>query len=47
MEQAGVSWTAWCADTSWDPKMFDASWKPLSGNNFMGAFVQECLAQRR
>ena len=47
VEERGLSWTAWCADTVWAPTMFDADWNLLVGPGEMGGFVRDWLATRR
>ncbi|MBI2521720.1 MAG: cellulase family glycosylhydrolase [Bdellovibrio sp.] len=39
------SWTAWCFDTRWGPRMFDGNWNLLGGEGGMGTFVQDLLLQ--
>ena len=41
----GVSWTAWCADNSWEPVMFNGGnpWTLRVGNGEMGGFVKDWL----
>ena len=41
----GVSWTAWCADDSWDPTMFNNGnpWTLRVGEGEMGGFVKDWL----
>ena len=39
------SWTVWCFDTRWGPRMFDSNWQLLSGDGGMGTFVQDLLLQ--
>jgi hypothetical protein len=46
IEERGLSWTAWCADSVWSPTMFDEEWNLLTGTNDMGGFVKEWLAER-
>jgi endoglucanase len=47
VETHGLGWTAWCADTLWEPVMFDADWNLLTGEGNMGGFVRDWLAERR
>jgi endoglucanase len=47
VEQTGVSWTAWCADDVWDPKMFNSDWSLRTGENQMGGFVKDWLNEKR
>jgi endoglucanase len=44
-EKLGVSWTAWCADISWDPTMFRSGnpWTLRVGEGEMGGFVKDRL----
>ncbi len=46
IEERGLSWTAWCADSVWSPVMFDEEWNLLTGADDMGGFVKEWLAER-
>jgi hypothetical protein len=48
LEALGGSWTAWCADDDWLPRMFtsnggSATWTLLSGPRQMGAFVKDWM----
>ena len=43
IEQRNLSWTAWCFDVVWGPRMFDENWNLLQGNGGMGVFVQQAL----
>ena len=47
IESHRLSWTAWCADNSWAPIMFDDEWSILTGPGEMGGFVKDWLAERR
>jgi endoglucanase len=47
VESTGVSWTAWCADDVWDPKMFNSDWSLRTGDAQMGGFVKDWLNQKR
>jgi endoglucanase len=47
MNALGVSWTAWVADTSWQPAMFASGWVLLVGQNQMGGFVKDTLYSLR
>jgi hypothetical protein len=47
VERHGLSWTAWCADTLWEPVMFDPSWELLTGEGEMGGFVRDWLLERK
>ncbi len=39
-----ISWTAWCADNTWYPIMFDGGWNLLVDDNTqMGGFVKDWL----
>jgi endoglucanase len=44
-EKLGISWTAWCADISWDPTMFNNGnpWTLRVGEGEMGGFVKDWL----
>lgn len=41
-----VHWTAWVFDSEWMPRMFDHEWNLLGGNDHMGVFTREWLADR-
>jgi endoglucanase len=45
LEKLGISWTAWCADVSWDPTMFNNGnpWTLRVGEGEMGGFVKDRL----
>lgn len=43
IEDRGLSWTAWCFDSVWGPRMFDSDWKLKKGNGGMGEFVKNAL----
>jgi hypothetical protein len=47
LETKGVSWTAWVFDKLWQPVMFDANWNLLGGENYMGQFTKDELAQHQ
>ncbi len=47
LETKGASWTAWVFDDNWQPVMFDANWNLLGGENFMGQFTKDELAQHQ
>ncbi len=47
IEGRGLSWTAWCFDSVWGPKMFDNDWNVLSGDDFQGQFVKDWLLFHR
>jgi hypothetical protein len=47
LSQMQIGWSAWCADNSWDPKMFDGNWNLLTGNNYQGGFVKQFLYDTR
>ena len=42
-----ISNSAWIADNSWAPQMFDSSWNLLVGPNEMGGFVKDTLYAKR
>ncbi|CCQ33656.1 endoglucanase protein [Halorhabdus tiamatea SARL4B] len=42
-----VNWTAWVFDSEWMPRMFDTEWNLLGGNDYMGVFAKEWLADTR
>jgi endoglucanase len=43
MNQNKLSWTAWCFDNRWGPRMFDDEWNLLGGYGGMGEFVRGLL----
>ncbi len=43
----GVSWTAWCASSSWFPRMFDTNYNLLVGEGYMGGFTKDWLYDMR
>jgi endoglucanase len=43
----GVSWTAWCASSSWFPRMFDNNYNLLVGEGYMGGFTKDWLYDMR
>lgn len=47
LEEHQLSWTCWVADYSWKPEMFDSDWNLLVGENNMGGFVKDYLAEKR
>jgi endoglucanase len=47
IEAHRLSWTAWCADTVWEPAMFDASWNLRVGPTEMGGFAKDWLAEKK
>ena len=47
-DSLGISWTAWCADDSWQPAMFNSpSWTLKTNPGDMGGFVKDTLYQKR
>ena len=40
----GLSWTAWCFDTLWGPRMFNPDWTLKTSPTGMGEFVRDSLA---
>jgi hypothetical protein len=42
-----LNWTAWCADSAWDPVMFDTDWNVLGGERYMGEFTKRFLSAKR
>lgn len=40
-----LSWTAFCFDKYWTPKVFDEDWKLLTGDSFMGEEIQNALIE--
>ena len=43
MDDNQLSWTAWCFDSLWGPRMFDSNWNLLTGNGGMGDYVRDLL----
>ncbi len=43
MQNRGLSWTAWCFDTLWGPRMFNSDWTLKTGSGGMGEFVRDAL----
>lgn len=43
METNRLSWTAWCFDYLWGPKMFDSNWNLTVPDGGMGTFVRDAL----
>ena len=39
------SWTVWCFDTQWGPRMFDSTWQLLTGDGGEGTLVQDLLLE--
>ncbi|MFB6200835.1 MAG: sugar-binding protein [Halorhabdus sp.] len=39
-----VNWSAWSFSAEWMPVMFDHQWNLLGGDDYMGAFVKQWLA---
>lgn len=47
VEAHGLSWTAWCADSVWEPVMFSADWTLFRSEGDMGGFTQDWLAEKK
>ncbi len=47
VEQQGVSWTAWCASSSWGPPMFNDDYSLRVGEGEMGGFAKDWLYEKR
>jgi endoglucanase len=47
IEANHVSWSAWCASSSWAPPMFDKTYALRVGEGEMGGFVKDWLYDRR
>lgn len=45
MRSRGLSWTAWCFDINWGPRMFNSDWSLRTGPGGMGEFVRDLLAK--
>jgi len=46
-EELGIGHTAWCADYSWGPPMFNSDWTLRSGENYMGYFTKDILYEMK
>ncbi|MFA5239379.1 MAG: cellulase family glycosylhydrolase [Phycisphaerae bacterium] len=46
-EELGISHTAWCADYSWGPPMFNTDWTLRCGENYMGCFTKDILYETK
>ncbi len=46
-DSLGISWTAWVADNSWSPNMFNSNWTLRATPVDMGGFVKDTLYQKR
>lgn len=47
IEQNGLSWSAWCASSTWGPPMFNADYTLRVGEGEMGGFVKDWLYEQR
>jgi hypothetical protein len=47
IEERGLSWSAWCASSSWGPPMFAKDYSLLVGEGEMGGFVKDWLWERK
>ncbi len=47
MEQNGLSWSAWCASSTWGPPMFNADHTLRVGEGEMGGFVKDWLYEKK
>ncbi|HEU5080572.1 MAG TPA: cellulase family glycosylhydrolase [Opitutaceae bacterium] len=47
LDQYGISWTCWVANTEWAPPMFYSNWSLRVGPNEMGGFVKDTLYAKR
>jgi endoglucanase len=47
IQQWGVSWTGWCASTSWRPTMFNGDFSLRTGDTAMGGFTKDWLYEQR
>jgi endoglucanase len=47
VEEQKVSWTAWCASSSWGPPMFDDAYLLRVGEGEMGGFAKDWLYEKR
>ena len=47
LEENSLSWTAWCASSSWGPPMFHDDYTLRVGEGEMGGFVKDFLYEKR
>lgn len=47
IEERHLSWSAWCASSSWAPPMFNKDYTLRVGEDQMGGFVKDWLYERR
>jgi endoglucanase len=47
VEERNLSWSAWCASSSWAPPMFNKDYTLRVGEGEMGGFVKDWLYDRR
>ena len=47
IEQHRLSWTAWCASSSWGPPMFEMNYALRVGEGEMGGFAKDWLYEKR
>jgi endoglucanase len=47
LEERHLSWSAWCASSSWNPPMFNTDYTLRVGEGEMGGFVKDWLYERR
>jgi endoglucanase len=47
IEQNRLSWTAWCASSTWGPPMFNMDYSLRVGEGSMGGFVKDWLYEKR
>jgi hypothetical protein len=47
IEQNRLSWTAWCASSTWGPPMFNEDYSLRVGEGSMGGFAKDWLYERR
>lgn len=47
IEANGLSWSAWCASSTWGPPMFNADYTLRVGEGEMGGFVKDWLYEKK
>jgi hypothetical protein len=43
MNLKGISWTAWCYDINWEPRIVDSNWNLLDDNYSSGELIKSEL----
>ncbi len=47
VEANGLSWSAWCASSTWGPPMFNTDYTLRTGEGEMGGFVKDWLYEKK